>query len=239
MGECRLELSLPHRLVGLSIAALLAIALSSTLLRRLGRLRAAALLPSLRNCPGGGAPKPPQLHYDVKNELGGVGIVAYGLLWMFVPPGSDSTRPEPGERRRAVGLAVMGIALAVGLSWLFSGGAASVITPVLVVAVGAALVWREFDAEGPRSVFGLPARPTVLTWARVLGGLTLVVTGLGVIVLAQVDVAALRSSLLAVVVTLIGAALLSVPLWIRMWRALESERAARARTVVDDDLLTE
>ncbi|MBF0663915.1 PspC domain-containing protein [Rhodococcus sp. BL-253-APC-6A1W] len=167
--------------------------------------------------------------FTILAALGGVGIVAYGLLWMFVPPGSDSTRPEPGERRRAVGLAVMGIALAVGLSWLFSGGAASVITPVLVVAVGAALVWREFDAEGPRSVFGLPARPTVLTWARVLGGLTLVVTGLGVIVLAQVDVAALRSSLLAVVVTLIGAALLSVPLWIRMWRALESERAARVR----------
>ncbi len=167
--------------------------------------------------------------FTVLAALGGVGIVAYGMLWMFVPPGSDDVRPEPGERRRAVGLAVMGLALAIGLSWLFSGGAASVITPVLVVAVGAALVWREFDAEGPRSVFGLPAKPTVLAWARVLGGLTLVVTGLGVIVLAQVDVAALRSSLLAVVVTLIGATLLSVPLWIRMWRALESERAARVR----------
>ncbi len=38
------------------------------------------LLPSLRNCPGGGAPKPPQLHYDVKNELGGAGILSgWGL----------------------------------------------------------------------------------------------------------------------------------------------------------------
>lgn len=174
--------------------------------------------------------------FTVLAALGGVGIVAYGMLWMFVPPGSDDVRPEPGERRRAVGLAVMGLALAIGLSWLFSGGAASVITPVLVVAVGAALVWREFDAEGPRSVFGLPAKPTVLAWARVLGGLTLVVTGLGVIVLAQVDVAALRSSLLAVVVTLIGATLLSVPLWIRMWRALESERAARVRNEERDEI---
>src|SRR5690606_4797120 len=97
------------------------------------------------------------------------------------------------------------------------------------VVVGAALVWREFDVEGPRSVLGLPAHPTVLTWARVLGGLTLVVTGLGVMVIAQVDVAALRLSLVAVVVTLVGAVLLSVPLWIRMWRALETERAARVR----------
>jgi len=38
------------------------------------------IFPHLRSCPGGGAPKPPQLHYDVKNELGGVGIVSgWGL----------------------------------------------------------------------------------------------------------------------------------------------------------------
>ena len=38
------------------------------------------LFPRVRAFPGGGAPKPPQLHYDVKQELGGVGIVSgYGL----------------------------------------------------------------------------------------------------------------------------------------------------------------
>ncbi|MGH8982896.1 MAG: AMP-binding protein [Acidimicrobiia bacterium] len=38
------------------------------------------LFPDARAFPGGGAPKPPQLHYDVKRELGGVGIVSgYGL----------------------------------------------------------------------------------------------------------------------------------------------------------------
>ncbi len=38
------------------------------------------LFPDLRACPGGGAPKPPQLHYDVKKELGGVGVVSgWGL----------------------------------------------------------------------------------------------------------------------------------------------------------------
>ena len=38
------------------------------------------LFPDARAYPGGGAPKPPQLHFDVKNELGGVGIVSgYGL----------------------------------------------------------------------------------------------------------------------------------------------------------------
>jgi acyl-CoA synthetase (AMP-forming)/AMP-acid ligase II len=39
-----------------------------------------ALFPEVRAFPGGAAPKPPQLHYDLKAECGGVGIVSgYGL----------------------------------------------------------------------------------------------------------------------------------------------------------------
>ena len=38
------------------------------------------VFPRVRSFPGGGAPKPPQLHYDLKNEIGGVGIVSgYGM----------------------------------------------------------------------------------------------------------------------------------------------------------------
>nr|WP_164873339.1 ATP-binding protein [Rhodococcus xishaensis] len=162
-------------------------------------------------------------------SLAGVGIVAYGLLWVFTPVGSDTERPSASERRRAFGLAVLGLAVASALGWLIDGTAASVAAPFVVVAVGAALVWREFDTDGSRSVLGLPQHPTVLTWARVLGGLTLIVSGLGVVILAQVDIDALRSSLLAVVVTLVGAGLLTVPLWLRLWRALGEERAARIR----------
>jgi acyl-CoA synthetase (AMP-forming)/AMP-acid ligase II len=40
----------------------------------------APLFPNVRSFPGGGAPKPPQLHHDVRRELGGVGIVSgYGM----------------------------------------------------------------------------------------------------------------------------------------------------------------
>jgi acyl-CoA synthetase (AMP-forming)/AMP-acid ligase II len=40
----------------------------------------APVFPEARAYIGGGAPKPPQLHYDVKSELGGVGIVSgYGM----------------------------------------------------------------------------------------------------------------------------------------------------------------
>ncbi|CAN5637249.1 cyclohexanecarboxylate-CoA ligase [soil metagenome] len=38
------------------------------------------LFPSLRLCPGGGAPKPPALHTEIADELGGMGIVSgWGL----------------------------------------------------------------------------------------------------------------------------------------------------------------
>ena len=48
-------------------------------------------------------------------------------------------------------------------------------------------------------------------------------------VLGQVEFAALRSSLLAVLVTLVGVVLLSIPVGLRLWRSLEEERAARIR----------
>jgi acyl-CoA synthetase (AMP-forming)/AMP-acid ligase II len=40
----------------------------------------APIFPKLKLCPGGGAPKPPSLHYDVRATLGGHGIVSgWGL----------------------------------------------------------------------------------------------------------------------------------------------------------------
>ncbi len=170
-----------------------------------------------------------RMAFVLLSALAGAGIVAYGLLWIFTPSGEDKAAPSAAERRQAFGLALLGLSLAVATAWLFNGSAAHVVGPIIVVAIGAALVWREFDAEGPRSVFGLPARPSVVTWARIVGGATLIVVGLGVVVLARIDLSSLGSALLAVAVTLIGAGLLTVPLWLRMVRALNDERAARIR----------
>jgi acyl-CoA synthetase (AMP-forming)/AMP-acid ligase II len=72
------------------------------------------LFPSVRAFPGGAAPKPPQLHYDLKRELGGIGIVSgWGLteapiLTMNTVHGTDEQLaetegpPTPGVRLRAV-----------------------------------------------------------------------------------------------------------------------------------------
>ncbi|WP_019932917.1 ATP-binding protein [Nocardia sp. BMG111209] len=170
-----------------------------------------------------------RMAFVLLSALMGAGIVAYGLLWIFTSAGADAPPPTASERRQAVGLVLLGLALAVSMSWLFNGTAAHVVGPIVVVAVGAALVWREFDAEGPRSMFGLPAKPGVLTWTRILSGATLIVVGLSVVVLARINLSSLGSALIAVGVTLVGVGLLTVPLWLRLMRALNSERAARIR----------
>ncbi len=55
------------------------------------------LFPSVRAFPGGGAPKPPDLHYELKREMGGAGIVSgYGLT--ECPIISMGTIHDPDEK---------------------------------------------------------------------------------------------------------------------------------------------
>lgn len=55
------------------------------------------IFPRVRAYPGGGAPKPPQLHHDLRRELGGVGIVSgYGLT--EAPIVTMATTEDPDEK---------------------------------------------------------------------------------------------------------------------------------------------
>lgn len=165
--------------------------------------------------------------------LSGAGVALYSALWALTPTGPASAgagRGDERERRRGMALAVVAVAGAVLSFMVTTATGLSVIVPVLVVALGAGLVWQQYDGGGrvaPRSVFD---------WARVTAGATLVVVGLAVVVLGQVEFAALRSSLLAVVATLVGVGLLSVPVGLRLWRSLEEERAARIRESERSDI---
>ena len=53
------------------------------------------LFPNVKNFPGGGAPKPVQLHSEVKAELGGAGIVSgWGLTEAPILTMGASTDPD-------------------------------------------------------------------------------------------------------------------------------------------------
>ncbi|MGH4022769.1 MAG: sensor histidine kinase, partial [Pseudonocardiaceae bacterium] len=95
------------------------------------------------------------------------------------------------------------------------------------------VVWREADESqrrrwrtGAGVVFG-GGRGAVL---RVLAGAGLVVAGIAVFLLNQVNLGQVQFGLLAVVATLVGVAVLTVPWWLRLVRDLGEERRARIRT---------
>ncbi len=65
------------------------------------------LFPALRACPGGGAPKPPKLHEDLRREMGGAGIISgYGMTECPIVTmnhvGDDDTKLAETEGRRSL-----------------------------------------------------------------------------------------------------------------------------------------
>src|SRR5690606_6763851 len=98
--------------------------------------------------------------------------------------------------------------------------------------------WREADEsqrsrwrDGARSgVTGLFGDGGVRAVVRVLAGSALVITGIGVVVFRGGSFDQVQFALIAVVATLVGVAVLTVPFWLRMVRDLGEERRARIRT---------
>ncbi|WP_048876786.1 PspC domain-containing protein [Saccharomonospora saliphila] len=181
--------------------------------------------------------------FAVLSAFGGMGMLAYGLLWAFVPQRDPGGESEAGaessrERQQAYGLMALGVALAIAggaVSGVFSGWAG---LPIAVTLVGAAVVWREADEsqrrrwrDGARSgVAGMLDGGGWSAAVRVLAGVALVVTGIGVVVLRGSSLEQMQFALIAVLATLVGAAVLTVPFWLRMVRDLSEERRARIRT---------
>ncbi|GAA1895730.1 ATP-binding protein [Williamsia serinedens] len=162
--------------------------------------------------------------------LAGAGVMAYALLWFFCPPGDDTDPPAPGERSQAIGLAVLGAVGLLVVGSTASGTPAGYLIPIAVIAIGAAVVWREVDLGDRR-------RTSVLTWLRLVGGAALVVVGLVVVVVAgNRSFGGLNSTLLAVAATLVGVVVLTIPLWMRLVRTADAERSARIRTAEREEI---
>ncbi len=162
--------------------------------------------------------------------VSGVGVLAYALLWIFVPQGSggEPVRPSPTERRQAIGIAAVGAALAViGTAFGLGESVGWIVGPLGLAAVGAAFIWREADdaqrQRWRRSAAGVVGESRSGLW-RLFGGATLVIGGLAVFALGRFDVSATGGALVAVLLTLIGVAVIAIPWWIRLVRDLGAER---------------
>jgi signal transduction histidine kinase len=99
-----------------------------------------------------------------------------------------------------------------------------------VAAVGAAVVWREADQAQRRrwtagARFGLGGGWSAV-W-RVIAGAVFVAAGIAVFLFANLALGQIQFALLAIMATLVGVAVITVPWWLKLMRDLGEERRER------------
>jgi signal transduction histidine kinase len=163
--------------------------------------------------------------------VGGAGVLAYGLLWIFVRQETgDIVRHVPrAERQQAFGLAALGIAVGIAGSAAGDSFVGWIVGPLGVAAIGAAVVWREAD-QTQRRRWTEGARTGLSGWSavwRVMAGAVFVAGGIAVFLFGNLQLGQIQFALLAVVATLVGVAVITVPWWLKLVRDLGEERRER------------
>ncbi len=182
--------------------------------------------------------------------MGGAGLLAYGALWVLVPldpPGRSAIAAHPPaagrsehavvplsrERTVALLLGAAGVLIGVLLLAAQSGLDVSGTWPLVVVGLGAALVWLQADEDQRdrlRVGMGRVAPEDRAGALQVAVGTVLVVLGLLVFVIGRSGLADAGQLLVAVVVVGLGVALLGGPFALRLLRERDDERRARIRS---------
>jgi signal transduction histidine kinase len=162
----------------------------------------------------------------------GLGVILYGAYWIVVPT-------PPGSKRRSrfsdwiaygAGVALV-VAVVFGVTRTMPLG--QLLIPSTLAIFGGALIWRQ-ASEAQRESWWRTSRRSLRSAGRVglvrlLAGAALVVAG-GVFVLVRANTSAAMDGLIAVVVTVVGLALLTGPWWMRMVGDLSDERRERIRS---------
>jgi signal transduction histidine kinase len=164
--------------------------------------------------------------------VSGAGVIAYGLLWIFVRQEDAAVeRDVPRrERQQALGLAALGLGVGLAASAVGNSALGWVVGPLGVAVAGAAVVWREADEAQRRrwreGGWRAGWRGALL---RVIAGALFVAAGIAAFLLGRLDMGQVQFGRLAVLATLVGVAVITVPWWVRLVRDLGEERRERIR----------
>ncbi len=182
--------------------------------------------------------------FVVATLLNGIGVLAYLLLWRFLPlqadaesPGLESAErrglrsPDRGPSRREVlqSSAIIAVGLGVlGLLGLAGGWFEGWMVPLLLVVTGIAVVWRLFDDATWNSWLRQTSGPGSLL--RLMVGVVLI--GLGALYVLTVNRgwSAALDFAAALVIALVGVGLILGPWILRLSTDLGAERRERIRS---------
>ncbi len=175
----------------------------------------------------------------------GAGVIAYLLLWWFLPlterelpPGLDAATRRgartPEAVRRPVREVVQTLALcALGLGVLLflqdvrGGLPPRYVVPLVVAVAGIVVVWRQMDDSGRDRVLWRDRGPAAI--ARTALGVMLVVVA-GVYLLSQGGIGSLADVASATIIAVVGLGLVLGPWIARLSSDLAAERRERVRT---------
>ena len=174
----------------------------------------------------------------------GFGLIVYVLVWLLAPlePATEAgPAPHRGVRlpspRSAIGigLVALGVILLLWISGFWFGGD---LWPLVLAAIGFAVLWARGGSEERRgrwtlSSLGTPLESVVtgpISLPRLAIGSLLILGAMAVFLAANTSLAAAGNVLLAIIVAIVGAALLAGP-WIwNLGRELVEERSRRVRS---------
>jgi signal transduction histidine kinase len=185
-----------------------------------------------------------RLAFIVATWLNGIGVLAYLLLWRFLPlhqpemsPGLEaatrqglrtSSRPRPMEIIQTMAIGMVGVGVLIFIQSTGRGVNGHLLGPALVAIVGLAVIWRQFDDVAWKR--WMRQTRGVGFIARVgAGGVLIAFAGLYFITQERGWGAVVDLSL-ALGVALVGLALILGPWIIRLLGDLTDERRARVRS---------
>jgi signal transduction histidine kinase len=178
----------------------------------------------------------------VLTACNGIGLLLYAAFWFFVPLGvggvAEAKEPRDARswlagKRPDKGQIMALIALAVGTGILVDnlnlGAANRAVWPVLVIALGVALVWRQADNARKARWVEMSHGKRFWPLVRAAGGVVLVAAGVTGFILVRGSGHHLGGTLQAALAVLVGVALLGGPYLVRMAQDLSAERLMRIR----------
>jgi signal transduction histidine kinase len=168
--------------------------------------------------------------FVVLATAGGLGVALYGAYWIVLSPPPGTRGRMPAWLEYAIGGVAAVAAVAIAAAALPGAG---LFVPTTLACLGGALIWRQASAP-QRDRLRMLSRESLLGddvagRVRLAAGAALVVAG-AVLVLVKADFTAVRDGLIAMLVTVVGIALLTGPWWMRLVTQLGSERGERIRS---------